>query len=417
VRRAKKQGLAVVEDVISEVIRRAIGESKIFKNREALLSEYVPSRLPHREEYIRKIAELLSPLLRGEKPNNILIYGLTGTGKTAAVKYVMSKFKDYAEKHGVDTFMFSYVNCRNEDTNYRVLFKLGSDLGAKIPFTGLSVAELHNRLREYIDSRKVAVTIVLDEVDFLVKKVGDDLLYRLTRINDELSKSRVSIIGITNDVHFVETLDPRVRSSLGEVEIVFPPYDAVQLADILRERASIAFKEGVLEEGVVEYCASIAAKEHGDARRALDLLRLAGEIAEREGVLRVGMQHVRMAKEELELNAAMEVVRTLPYHSKLVLLAIATGGGFAESTGSLYLSYRKICEILGLEPLTQRRVSDIVNELDMLGVLTARVVNRGRHGKTKEVSLAMDPEAVLKVLSTDTRIGEYVKLFKVSRDR
>ncbi|MEM1622859.1 MAG: orc1/cdc6 family replication initiation protein [Sulfolobales archaeon] len=406
-----------MEDVVAEVIKKALSESRIFRNREALASDYVPDKLPHREEYIRRIAELLSPALRGEKPSNILIYGLTGTGKTAVVRYVMKRFEEHAEKVGIDVFKFSYVNCRNEDTNYRVLFKVGSDLGVKIPFTGLSVAELHNRLREYIDSRKLSVTIVLDEIDFLVKKVGDDLLYRLTRINDELTRSKVSIVGITNDVKFVESLDPRVRSSLGEVEVIFPPYDALQLADILRERAALAFKEGVLEEGVIEYCASAAAREHGDARRALDLLRFAGEIAEREGASRVSVLHAKKAREELEVNAAMEIIRTLPYHSKLLLLSLAIMRGFAESTGSLYLTYRRICETLGVEPLTQRRVSDLINELDMLGVLTSRVVNRGRYGKTKEVSLGLDPATLLKVLSSDSRIGEYVKSIKVSGDR
>lgn len=405
------------EDAVLRVIKRALGESRVFKNREALSSDYIPDKLPHREEYIKRLAELLSPLFRGERPSNVLIYGLTGTGKTAVVKYVMRRFREYAERAGIDTFKFAYANCRHEDTNYRVLFKIGSDLGLKVPFTGLSVAELHNRLRDHIDSRRVVVTVVLDEVDFLVGKVGDDLLYRLTRINEELTRSSVSIVGITNDVKFIESLDPRVRSSLGEVEIVFPPYDALQLADILRERAALAFKEGVLEEGVIEYCASAAAREHGDARRALDLLRLAGEIAEREGAPRVGVEHAKRAREEIEVNAAAEVVRTLPHHGKLILLSLAAMGGFAESTGSLYLTYRRICDALRVEPLTQRRVGDIISELDMLGVVTSRVVSRGRYGKTREVSLGVDPAIIVRVLSSDPRLGEYVKLLKAGGNR
>ncbi len=405
--------MLLADDAVAEVIKRALGESRVFRNREALSCDYIPNKLPHREEYIKRLAELLSPLFRGEKPSNVLIYGLTGTGKTAVVKYVVRRFTEYAKKAGIDTFKFAYVNCRNEDTNYRVLLKIGTDLGVRIPFTGLSVAELHNRLRDYVDSRRVVVSVVLDEVDFLVKKVGDDLLYRLTRINEELSQSNVSIVGITNDVKFIETLDPRVKSSLGEVELVFPPYDAIQLADILRERAALAFREGSLEEGVIEYCASAAAKEHGDARRALDLLRLAGEIAEREGASRVSVEHAKRAREEIEVNAAAEVVRTLPHHGKLVLLSLAAMGGFAESTGSLYLVYRRVCEGLMIEPLTQRRISDIVSELDMLGVLMSRVVSRGRYGKTREVSLGVDPAIVIKVLSSDTKLGEYVKLLKV----
>ena len=132
-----------------------------------------------------------------------------------------------------------------------------------------------------LDGRATLMIVVLDEIDFLVKKHGDELLYRLTRANEELSSSKISVIGITNDLKFVDNLDPRVRSSLGEVELVFPPYNASQLEDILNDRARIAFRPGVIRSGVISLCAALAAREHGDARRALDLLRVAGEIAER----------------------------------------------------------------------------------------------------------------------------------------
>jgi cell division control protein 6 len=95
----------------------------------------------------------------------------------------------------------------------------------------------------------------------------------LTRLNSELSQSQLSVVGISNDLTFFDEIDPRVRSSLSEEEIVFPPYNAIQLQKILKERSSNCFKDGVLDSGVIEKCSAYAAREHGDARRAFDFTK------------------------------------------------------------------------------------------------------------------------------------------------
>jgi cell division control protein 6 len=394
-------------DIVFEVISRRI--SKIFVNREVLRPDYIPDVLPHREEQIKRLTEILAPLLEGVRPSNIFIYGLTGTGKTAVTRYVLSRLKEYSLKYGKVSFVYSYINCRHEDTTYRVLMRLAESLGVRVPFTGLSTAEVYNRMRRAIEKMGAISVVVLDEVDFLIKKQGDDLLYRLTRINDELIKGKVTVVGVTNDVKFMDRLDPRVKSSLGEEEIIFPPYDALQLADILSERAKLAFKPGALEDGVIQYCASIAAKEHGDARRALDLLRVAGELAERSGSDLVTVKHVKLARQEIERDMVVDVLRTLPLHGKLVLLAIALGGGRFGSTGDLYMKYRELCEKIGTDPVTQRRVSDLVSELDMLGIINARVINRGRYGKTRVIILNVKTDTVIKALSEDPRLAWVTK--------
>ncbi len=395
------------EDIVFKILSSRT--SSVFVNREVLRPDYVPDILPHREREITKLTEILSPLLNGERPSNVFIYGLTGTGKTAVTKYVLKKFSEFKAKVGGKDFTFIYVNCRHDDTTYRALAKIAEGLGLRVPFTGLSTAEVYSRIKKALDKSNLPVVVILDEVDFLVKKQGDEILYRLTRINDELIRGKVSLVGITNDVRFVETLDPRVKSSLGEIEMVFPPYDADQLADILRDRAEVAFRPGALEEGVISYCASIAAREHGDARKALDLLRVAGEVADREGASKVTIEHVRKAREEIERDMIAEVIKTLPYHGKLLLLALSLLGGRATSTGELYSKYREVVSILGIEAVTQRRVSDIIGELDMLGILTSRVINRGRYGKTREIKLNVSAETAVKVLSEDPRIEWLIK--------
>ncbi|MGC9104826.1 MAG: Cdc6/Cdc18 family protein [Thermoprotei archaeon] len=385
-----------MSEIIDEVLSLVKG-SKIFRDRKILLPDYIPDELPHREDQIRKLASILVQVYRGEKPSNVFIYGLTGTGKTAVTKFVLSNL----HKKFPTSFRYVYVNTRNSDTPYRIMADVLEGIGVRVPFTGLSTAELFKRFMRQLHTINYVLIVVLDEIDAMVKKHGDDLLYRLTRVNSELGSPKLSIIGITNDVKFIDTLDPRVKSSLSDEELVFPPYNAEELKDILWRRAKAAFNEGVVGEDVISLCAALAARDHGDARRALDLLRVAGEIAEREGRSKVTTEDVERARVEIERDRVLEIVRTLPLHSKLVLLAVMEGtkGGKVLTTGEVYEIYSKLAKGVGLEVITQRRVSDIINELDMVGILSAKVVNRGRYGKTKEISLAVSQEVLQKALA------------------
>jgi len=259
-----------------------------------------------------------------------------------------------------------------------------------------------------LDSERRIAIIIMDEIDKLVDK-GDDVLYNLTRINSDLKKAKVSLIGITNDLKFTEFLDPRVKSSLGEEEIIFPPYDANQLRDILQERAKTAFKPNVLEETVIPLCAAYAAQEHGDARRALDLLRVSGEISERSKSAKVLEIHVRQAQDKIETDRIVEVVKTLPTQSKLVLLSAVLLNNVGDSnitTGEVYNIYKQTCRIIGIDILTQRRVTDLISELDMLGILNATVVSKGRYGRTKEIALSVPTESTSRVLFEDYRLKQ-----------
>lgn len=400
------EDLSSSKDILDKLIEsRLQRKHRIFVDKEKLHPDYIPDKLPHREEQIKRIGSILVPALEGIRPNNILIYGLTGTGKTAVTLFVLKRLREKTIELG-SKFRYAYVNTRKTDTPYRILAEIARSLGLRIPHTGLAKAEVYRRYIEALENWGGVHIVVLDEIDYYVKNHGDDLLYKLARINEELSSSKVSIIGITNDINFVENLDPRVRSSLGEEEIVFPPYNAEQLEDILWERAREAFTPAAISLDVIKYCAALAAREHGDARRALDLLRVAGEIAEREGAEKVLVKHVRRAAQEIEYGRIQQVISTLPLHAKLVLKAIALivrEKGHA-TTGETYDKYRGLAMSLGLDPLTQRRVSEIINELDMLGLVNAIVVSRGRYGKTKMIRIRDSLEVIEKTL--DKTIGE-----------
>lgn len=429
----------------------------IFENKEVLRPAYTPDHLPHRQSQIDNIATILVSALRGETPSNLLVYGKTGTGKTASAKFVSRELEETSQNYDVPCEV-EYINCEVTDTQYRVLAQLGNkfiddnlrrakeeleqleglgdvpsseiqDAGFKDPS---HVKEREERLRNYIESsEKIPETgwptdrvysvffdavdfyqrvliIMLDEIDKLVEKSGDDTLYNLLRINTDLQRSRVSIIGISNDLKFTDFLDPRVKSSLGEEEIVFPPYDADQLQDILEQRAEIGFTDGTVSEGVIPLCAAYAAQEHGDARRALDLLRTAGELAERSQSDVIKENHVRAAQEKIEVSRITEAVRTLPTQSKLILLSIielSENGNDKVNTGEVFNMYKRLCGRIDYDTLTQRRVTELISELDMLGIVNAVVVSKGRYGRTKEISLSVPKEETKRVLMENSRLS------------
>lgn len=392
---------------LDSIFEKYLRARKIFKNKEVLRHSYTPKELPHRREQIEALAHILVPVLRGETPSNVFVYGKTGTGKTVTVKFVTEELKKISRKYNIPVDVI-YLNCEIVDTQYRVLANIVNhfkhESGFEVPLVGWPTDEVYAKLKQIIDAKERFVIIVLDEIDKLIKKSGDDILYSLTRINTELRNAKVSIVGISNDLKFKEYLDPRVLSSLSEEEVVFPPYDANQLRDILMQRAQEAFYPDVLDEAVVPLCAALAAREHGDARRALDLLRVSGEIAEREGASKVTEKHVWKAQEKIEQDTMEEVIKTLPLHSKILLYAIVLldeNGDLPANTGDVYAVYKELCDYMDIEPLTQRRVSDLINELDMLGIINAKVVSKGRYGRTKEIRLNVTPYKVKNIYRFD----------------
>ena len=381
-------------------------KNTLIKNKKILLNTYVPENLPHRDELIGQIAEIISPALSKNKPSNILIIGKTGTGKTAVINYIGKELKkpDPFESN----CSFIYINCEIVDTPYGILYNIAnqiiSDPSRKIPFTGWSVDKILTELTSYIDENNKIFIVTLDEIDRTFTKNGDDIFYYLTSINSGLKNSMISIIGITNNTKFTDLLSTRIKSRLGEMKIIFPPYTVEQLQDILYDRAKEAFDDGILSEGVIPYCAALTAQEGGDARRALDLLRMSAEIAERNGDSLISEAHVKSAKDNVEMDAVAEVVKTLNLQSKVVLMSIIKNteeGKNVMITGDVFSTYKYLCEITGTSAITQRRVADLISELDMLGIVHARVKSFGRAGRTKEIELSVSQEFLMNLLKAD----------------
>ena len=212
----------------------------IFKDKSALQINHQPKEIIYRDEQINQIASILAPILRGERPSNLFLYGKTGTGKTLSIKHVREHLLKRVKEDVGFQLRIEYLNCKLKkvsDTEYRILAELIRKMGGQVPTTGLPTESVYNKFIEIVDEKKQLVVLILDEIDYTVKKISDDFLYNLTRLNSELSKAQISIVGISNDLTFLESVDARVRSSLSEEEVIFPPYNAVQLKEILKKRA------------------------------------------------------------------------------------------------------------------------------------------------------------------------------------
>ena len=386
---------------ITDFFENFLKKDSLFLDKSVLLSSYLPPEILYREEQLQEVAQILAPALRQEKPSNLFIYGKTGTGKTLSARHILNSMMNIANTNNVKLKPI-YINCKLKkvaDTEYRLIAQLIKEFGQEIPPTGLPTDEVYNIFYRLLDQEKQMILLILDEIDQLTKKVGDDMLYNLTRINSELKNSQICLIGISNNLIFVENLDPRVKSSLSEEEIVFPPYNALQIQEILRQRAQKAFREGTLQAGVIEKCSAYAARDHGDARRALDLLRIAAELAERSGSSTIEIIHLDEAEKKVETDTIINAVISQPKQFQSVLYAILLLYPQKKQffTGEIYEVYKNLCGKTKFNVLTQRRISDILAELDMLGIINAKIISKGRYGRTREIALSLEEGLIIKL--------------------
>ncbi len=388
------------------IFEKILGQDSLFIDRKAFDHAFEPSNLPHREPEVEALVRNLVDALNGHIPSNMLLYGVPGSGKTVVTRFVLSQLLEKGKQmgHPVQTYE---INCRNVDTKYRVVQTLASQLKQRgdypIPFTGWPTDRVLETLIERMDRAGGVHILVLDEIDNLVARAGSDLLYSLTNLNTILKNARCCIIGISNDLNFTQELDPRVSSRLSQEDVVFHPYGAQEIQDILQERVHMGLKIDSLEGGVIPLCSALAAQEHGDARRALDLLRISVQKAEQRSQTKVDPKHVRLAQSQLEHDQITPVLRTLPLHQKLVLFCIIINeeNGLRNiCTGEIFRTYSQACMKISIEPLTPRRISSLLNELDTLGLIMARNVSKGRGGRSKQVNSAI-PKTIdsIKILS------------------
>ncbi len=394
------------DDFLDNIFEKAATGKTLMKNRRTLTIDYVPEKLPFRDEETKIVAQALSVVLKGARPSNLLLFGKPGTGKTAVVRKVIEHLDKKAKELELEVIV-PFINTKSANTAYKVLYEIAEYMGInkeekklQVHFTGLSMGEATDRILDFIGKKKLNVVIIFDEIDSLVDKNGDDILYNFTRANERIPKGGfISLIGISNSLTFKDKLDPRVRSSLSEEEMVFNPYKVEQLQKILIDRSRLAFNDDAVSNAAINLCAAMAGKENGDARKAIDLLRVSAEIAEREKADKVEEKHIRLAHEKIEKDTNYEILKNSTTHTKIIIMAIMKSK--IGNTGEVYEIYSSLCRHTEQEPLTQRRITQIISELDQLGLVMSNIMSQGRYGRSQRIKITVPVLTIKEALKDD----------------
>ena len=389
--------------------------TEVFARKELLKVGHVPesARIVGRDDEIEAVAAELRPIVRSDPPNNVMIYGKTGTGKSLVARHVTERAQRAAKSNGVSVGTI-YVDCAQHNTQTRVARTITRSLnteqtGLDIPRAGIGSGEYYEYLWEILDTAYESVIIILDEVDRLE---GDDILMQLSRARESgKADCHLGVIAVSNKIEYRDQLNERVKSSLREEEFVFQPYDANQLREIMEHRRD-AFYDGVLSEDVIPLTAALAAQEHGDARKAIEILRHAGELAERENVDIITEDHVRDAQEWAEIDRFEEFLRGSTTQVKFILYSLAllteenpSTDGF--STSRIYERYKETANKVDAKTLSEHRVYELLKEQAFLGVVESTRTGGGRgEGSYLEHRLVQDTGIILKSVLRDSRLED-----------
>lgn len=381
---------------------------EIFKNRELLKVGHVPdlTRVIGRDEEVEAVGEALAPATIGGPPEAITIFGKTGTGKSLVARSTTQAL--YNQVREDVNLQHSYVDCSDYQSEAQASREMarglrkGLDIEKSIPSTGIAASNYRDMAWQMLNDNDVdSFIVILDEIDMLE---NDNLLRSLSRARESgKADSHIGVISISNKVQYRNELSERVDSSLQDNVQVFHPYDADQLTDILEARKD-AFREGVLENGVIEKTAALAAKEHGDARRAVTILYEAGRLAQTEDSETVSVEHVDAAKTQAEKNRFKELISGTTPHVKKALHALASltveNDRDSFRTQQVYGMYKELCEDTDTDPLSEDRVRRLLKEQGFLGITESSHTGGGGYEGSYLVHKLMEkPQVVIDVVA------------------
>ena len=371
----------------------------VFKDEGKLDIAYVPPRLVHREKQLRLLNEFFRFILEvpGRMSQRVLITGRVGTGKTVLSQRFGLNLKREGEKRGVNLH-YLHVNCREHRGKfYLILLNIILHFKPNFPRRGFSAEELLHFLMEVLDEEDAYLLLALDELESLILAEGTEPLYKLTRIQEtRLEKPRrLSLICILRNLEYLEKLDESTRSTLQKNIIHLEEYSKPQIADIIKDRVKMAFRDGTVPEETVELIAELAEKEGGNARYAIELLWRAGKYADANMLPEVYPECVRKATVSIYPTVRKTDIASLNLHQQLLLLAVARA--FKQSLkayatiGEIEEIYKVICEEYDEKPKSHVQIWKYAKQLSALGIIETKPSSTGQRGKTTLIGLHQIP--------------------------
>jgi cell division control protein 6 len=372
--------------------------SRLFKDLSKLSFDYVPERLVHRETQWEKMWMLFRPVLEGGASQTAFLIGSVGTGKTAMTKRFCLDFADEYRKRG-GAIDFLVVNCRQRSSENAVLLRLVTHFDEGYPDRGFSSAEMLRAIRRHVNKKKLHLMVVLDEADVLLKKGSGDLIYNLSRFDEETvgGKGSISLI-LVSQRYVLDMLDPASLSTFRRANAInFDRYNSDELKDIISDRVELAFFQDTVRDDSLDLIADIAS-EWGDARFAIELLEKAGMLAEEEGTDLVDAEHVRAAKALTYSVVTESRIEELDTQRKVVLLAIARTmkDRAYVTTGEVEENYRIATEEFDVRSRGHTQFWSYLKDLSNQGLIETKVAGDASGGRTTYISLPDIPSKVLR---------------------
>ena len=396
----------MIMDYFEELLKRP----SLFRDESKLDLNFVPKILPHREKELSLLSQLFLGVITN--PNSIsrkiLITGKTGIGKTVTVKLFGEILEKASEERNVN-IKYVHVNCRKERTSYKVLIKIIQSIEKRFPKRGYSSQDLLDILIDFLHRQNLHILIVLDELSYLINK-HEDLIYSLTRINDDSLKGdqRISLIGIVREISCLNNLDNSTLSTLQRNIIKLKKYSRDQIFDILKYRAGISLKENILSDKLIEMI-SVITFNSDDVRYGLNIIWRACKIAESKSLKYITAECIRQGNQDLLPFSTLDILKYMNSQKLTFLLAIIKA---LKNSNDIEISfiealqiYNMVCENIGIKPRSHSQLWNYLQELKRENIVLIKVISEGIKGRhtiinVTDLSLSNLEKNVIEILNS-----------------
>jgi len=363
-------------------------DETVFRDEHVFEIDFVPETFHHRETQMESLKYALRPAVRGSRPLNVIARGPPGTGKTTAVQKLFSELRAQTDVN------VARVNCQVDSTRYSVFSRLFEHVFEyEPPASGISFKKLFGQITDRLVEEDEVLAVALDDVNYLFYEgEASETLYSLLRAHEAHSGAKIGVICISSDLDLdvIEELDSRVQSVFRPEEVYFNKYGEAEIADILTERVERGFHEDAVGTLVLDRVAELTAEQGGDLRVGIDLLRRAGMNAEMRASRTVEVEDVEQAYDKSKYVHLSRHLRGLSDSEQALVEVLAEEGG--GRAGDIYDVFAEQTD------LGYTRYSEIINKLDQLGIVDAEYVSVDGRGRSRELTLNYDADAVLERL-------------------